>query len=87
MTIAEQLLAAAQLMALGMGTVFGFLTLLVFTLYGMSKLANVIDREDDRRPGADSTATLRHPVTPGEDDELVAVISAAIARYRALHRR
>jgi oxaloacetate decarboxylase gamma subunit len=72
-------LQGVELMLLGMGIVFGFLTLLVFTLRGMSLLADRLDVGDMAQPGA-AAAT---PVDLSDDRQLVAVISAAVARYRA----
>ena len=87
MTVAELMLAGAELMALGMGIVFSFLVVLVFTLRGMSRLANLLD---GRQPAATATG----PALPGgaspdavPDDDLVAVISAAIVQYRARRPR
>ena len=73
------LLIGAELMALGMGVVFGFLLILVLSLRLMSRLA-------DRLAPADLAET--EPLAPAplhvtDNDRLVAVISAAVARYRA----
>lgn len=70
-----------ELMLLGMGIVFGFLTVLVFTLRGMSLLANrLADAVPDavEQPAAIHVADNRH---------LIAVISAAVSRYRATRER
>lgn len=72
----ESLIQGAELMLLGMGIVFGFLTVLVFTLRGMSLLA---ERLDDTPPGS-ATAEA---ISITDDRKLMAVISAAVARYRA----
>ena len=72
-------LQGVELMLLGMGIVFGFLTLLVFTLRGMSLLADRLDVSDVAQPGA-AAAT---PADLSDDRQLMAVISAAVARYRA----
>jgi len=72
-------LQGVELMLLGMGIVFGFLTLLVFTLRGMSLLADRLDVGDMAQPGV-AAAT---PVDLSDDRQRVAVISAAVARYRA----
>jgi oxaloacetate decarboxylase gamma subunit len=72
-------LQGVELMLLGMGIVFGFLTLLVFTLRGMSLLADRLEVSDVAQPGA---AAVTH-VDLSDDRQLVAVISAAVARYRA----
>lgn len=74
--VTDLLIQGVELMLLGMGIVFSFLTALVFTLRGMSQLAA---RLDDTPPG---TATPE-PISVADDRQLVAVISAAVARYRA----
>lgn len=76
-------LQGVELMLLGMGIVFSFLTLLVFTLRGMSLLADRFDVSDMTQPGAVSAT----PVGVSDDRQLAAVISAAVARYRADHAK
>ncbi|WP_462319795.1 OadG family protein [Halochromatium sp.] len=74
------IIESLSLMAIGMGTVFSFLLLLVLLLKGMSWLAEKL---------APSAAVA--PLSPAQvsgggqtaDAELIAVISAAVARYRA----
>ena len=66
-----------ELMLLGMGIVFGFLTLLVFVLRGMSTLAG---RLATTEPVEDSGV---HPIDVSDQRRLIAVISVAVARYRA----
>ena len=68
-----------ELMLLGMGIVFGFLTLLVFTLRGMSLFADWLDAGQVGQEAATTPA----PADVSDDRELIAVISAAVARYRA----
>ena len=81
--MSELIFSGLELMVLGMGIVFMFLTVLIFTLRGMSRLAVWLD---DAPP---QTAT--QPITVTDDRaanaQLVAVISAAVSRYRAAHRR
>jgi oxaloacetate decarboxylase gamma subunit len=64
-------------MLLGMGIVFGFLSILVFTLRGMSLLAGRLDDS----PEPESAAQF--PIDVADNRQLVAVISAAVAHYRA----
>ena len=80
MPVSELLMEGVWLMLLGMGIVFTFLIVLVFTLYGMSRLAAAIERRHGVVP---LPASALHPVDHAADDELIAVIGAAIARYRS----
>lgn len=76
--VTDLVLQGLELMLLGMGIVFGFLTLLVFTLRGMSLLADRLDNSQvTTQPVAEA------PIDVSDDRQLVAVISAAVARYRA----
>jgi len=70
-------LQGVELMLLGMGIVFGFLTVLVFTLRGMSLLADWLDN------GEEAQAAIPAPIDVSDNRQLVAVITAAVARYRA----
>ncbi len=74
----ELLLQGVNLMLLGMGVVFSFLVILVFSLRGMSSLAKKLD----------ARAVLQDPADAADenDPELIAVISAAITRYRHSRR-
>lgn len=74
--IAESLI----LMAIGMGTVFSFLLLLVVLLRGTHWLA-------ERLVPAASEPSLAPASRPTADGELIAVISAAVARYRSRRRQ
>ena len=73
-----------SLMVIGMGTVFSFLLLLVLFLRGMSWLTERLAR-------GTAGQTLAPAQVPGNghsaDRELIAVISAAVARYRSQRRR
>lgn len=79
MPVTELLIEGVELMLLGMGSVFIFLAVLVFVLKGMSRLAQALAPEE-------LTAGVASSVVD-EDDELLAVISAAIARYRSQHKK
>ncbi|MBV0932531.1 OadG family protein [Marinobacterium weihaiense] len=70
------------LMAFGMGFVFVFLTLLVFATGIMSRLATRFLPE----PVAKAPTPRPQPAAAGaatHNDELVAVISAAVHKYRS----
>lgn len=62
---------------IGMGVVFTLLTLLVYVVQGMSKLARLIEG----RPAAAPNAAV-----PAADEEIVSAISAAISAYRRRHK-
>ncbi len=76
MAVTELLLSGLNLMLLGMGIVFSFLTVLVLAMSGMSWLAQRLE----------VTESVTAPTSSRADsgsDELVAVVTAAINRYRA----
>ncbi|MCG7873291.1 MAG: OadG family protein [Candidatus Thiodiazotropha lotti] len=84
MPIEDLLLSGVNLMLLGMGIVFTFLLVLVFTMKGMSKLAMAVM---ERQRIVDTHANA--PVLAGQEQaamrgDLVAVISAAINQYRSI---
>ncbi len=83
MPVADLLTEGVKLMLLGMGTVFVFLLLLVVAMTGMSRLARVLGSQE-----TPAVASMHTAAPPGsqEDRELLAVIGAAIRRYRATHR-
>ena len=74
---ANLLIQGIELMLLGMGIVFGFLTILVFTLRGMSRLADRLDSTPAPALAAPEAINV------SDNRQLVAVITAAVARYRA----
>ncbi|MEH6641029.1 OadG family transporter subunit [Vreelandella glaciei] len=81
----ELLQDGLALMALGMGVVFVFLTILVISVTLMSKL---IDRFQPASIAVD--ASKKSPSSPApvsQNDEMLAVISAAVHRYRSTRRR
>lgn len=76
-----------SLMAIGMGTVFSFLLLLVVLLRIMSWLAHRLSPLDAQTPLSTPVAPVTGSVTgPMADAELIAVITAAVTRYRARWR-
>lgn len=80
MPISELLTNGVQLMLLGMGIVFTFLMVLVVVMTGMSRMARAIE-------GAQPQVASGAKSAGGSDEDVVAVISAAISRYRATHKR
>ena len=70
-------------MLLGMGVVFGFLILLVYSMLGMSHIAKLTDSVQGIQENKPITPVIQS--SAGARAELVAVISAAISRYRATH--
>lgn len=73
------LLEGLKLMLLGMGSVFMFLMMLVFSMKLMSLLAKQLAPAE---PHPDTP----HSQLPTADANLVAVISAAVAVYRGRRR-
>ncbi len=65
-----------ELMLIGMGTVFSFLTLLVFATLGMSALARRLQPQASAAPGTGGAQ-------PPTDPALVAAITAAIHQHRS----
>jgi oxaloacetate decarboxylase gamma subunit len=70
-----------SLMVYGMGFVFVFLTLLVFVTNFMSKL--VVKYEPAPQPKAAPQRVATAAVAQGGNDELVAVMTAAVHKYRS----
>ena len=75
------LMESLWLLVMGMGIVYGFLLLLVGILRLMS--ATVRRLAPLETPTA---APVASPLPAGEPEDLLAVISAAVARYRQSHR-
>ncbi|MBL1266980.1 MAG: OadG family protein [Halomonas sp.] len=73
------------LMALGMGVVFVFLTILVISVTLMSKFIGRFQPV----PAAVDTGKKPMPASApsAQSDEVMAVISAAVHRYRSTRRR
>jgi oxaloacetate decarboxylase gamma subunit len=78
---------AIDLLILGMGFVFIFLTLLVFVTRGMSKIAM---RLEPAVPVVSSTSESNIKTTPANnlnDPQLIAVITAAVNQFRTRHKK
>jgi len=77
------MLSGVELMFLGMGVVFSFLVVLVFAMLAMSRLAERLGPSQAIADSGESTlaggAVAAHPAVRSD---LVAVIAAAVARYR-----
>ena len=84
MPITDLLLTGLNLMFLGMGIVFIFLVLLVFSMLGMSKLAMLTEKQVVGQTEAAAITPLNDPSGEVRGD-LVAVIAAAVIRYRTTH--
>lgn len=83
MPISDLMMTGFELMLLGMGMVFGFLILLVFALKAMSWATGRFDSGESPVAVAGNA-----PAQPAAgDNTLIAVISAAVARYRAERKR
>ncbi len=80
MPISDLLVNGLELMLLGMGIVFIFLFILVFAMLGMSRISLYFDNTDLTQTET-SPQTLKKP----DNTALIAVISAAITRYRSAH--
>ena len=81
MTDGALLFESFMLMLIGMGIVFSFLLLLVGILRLMSTLILRLAPAEELQPAAPSPAAAPLPADGSED--LIAVITAAVARYRA----
>lgn len=74
--MSELMAAGLELTLLGMGVVFVLLTLLVFVLAVMSRLAHYLEGPPAEPPSPAAT-----------DDGTTAAIAAAVHTYRARHKR
>ncbi|WP_163834809.1 OadG family protein [Spartinivicinus ruber] len=82
--MSELLNEGLNLMLFGMGFVFVFLTLLIFATALMSRLISKFGEEEVipvSQAAPSSTVADKQ-----QDEQLVAVISAAIKQYRSRHR-
>lgn len=80
MPISDLLVSGVELMLIGMGIVFVFLGILVFALGLMSRISHALDK-DDITQGTDAVAQFGKP----DNTALIAVITAAVTRFRANH--
>ncbi|NBC48531.1 MAG: sodium pump decarboxylase subunit gamma [Gammaproteobacteria bacterium] len=75
-----------SLMAIGMGIVFSFLLLLVVLLRAMSWIAGRLSSGLPEASAPSAAVSTGSDALGASNDELIAVISAAIARYRSSRR-
>jgi oxaloacetate decarboxylase (Na+ extruding) subunit gamma len=86
MPITDMLMSGVSLMFVGMGIVFIFLLVLVFAMKGMSLLAALIsERQGSAEALTYPTAGVAAQGQGNVRGDLIAVISAAVSRYRATH--
>ena len=81
MSVSEQLIAGLQLTVTGMLTVFVLLSFMVFAIGWMSKLAHRL-----APPGRPVPTSSGEATDPSKDTELIAVIGAAVHRFRNSRR-
>ncbi|MBC8210359.1 MAG: OadG family protein [Gammaproteobacteria bacterium] len=76
------IIESAELMIIGMGTVFIILIMLIFLINLVSKALARLNLLDDAPPPSRKTSATRKKTTASNDTELIAVISSAIATYK-----
>jgi oxaloacetate decarboxylase gamma subunit len=81
--MSQLLQAGLNVTAIGMGVVFVLLTALVFIIRGMSALCHAIESRMPAAPQpAPRAATPAPTATSSQTQEIVSVISAAVAAHR-----
>lgn len=75
-----------MLMVIGMGTVFAILTVMVLCIQASAKVsarfAHLIPEPEKKKPKAKKPAAAVAAAPAGDDGALVAVLTAAVAKYR-----
>jgi len=81
----DNLADGLKLMAIGMGMVFLFLTIMVIVISFMAKiLAPFADLLEEKTAG--STAANAIKTTPGtQSDDIISAVAAAVHKYRSEH--
>lgn len=80
--ITQLLSEAGAMLAVGMGVVFTFLTVLVFCIHAMSKLIQRYYPEP-----VPATAGETQPITVQTDPAVVAAVTVAVHAYRSRHNK
>lgn len=80
------LMEGVSLMLLGMGAVFVFLTLLVFTTAFMSKLVAKFAPEVPKPVSATPISVAAANPATTDNTQLLAIISAAVHKHRSRHK-
>lgn len=84
----ETMGSAIDLMLVGMGFVFSFLIILVFVTMIMSRIAmRIAPVETSPMPPRRGSNGTGGGSSPMDDPQLMAVISAAVSKHRARHRK
>ena len=79
--MSDLLSQAIELMVLGLGIVFLFLTILVFATSYMSKL--VLRYAPEIKPVEAKRAQSASQIATSNDEQLLAVLSAAVEKFRS----
>ena len=78
------LIESAQLMLIGMGTVFTILIMLIFLISLVTKALMALKLEDEAEAARPAYRTHKK-IPVSSDNELIAVISSAISSYKKRH--
>ena len=78
---------AIDLLMVGMGTVFSFLALLIFVTMLMSKLVALYTARQTLNNPPSTSDEPQSSSSTAIDGQLVAVITAAVHKYRSRHKK
>ncbi len=82
-TLVAQLKNGLVLLVLGMAIVFLFLTILVFTTKGLSKIVRKFEKKAPAAQPAAQAAPAAAPVVASNDAEIAVAIAAAMAKSKS----
>ena len=85
MTVLEMIYQGIQLMLLGMGGVFTFLGILILAINTIASLVSALNLIEEPAANSALTRLSQLNASAGNNNELVAVISAAVGQYRSNH--